>query len=166
MTDMHIPEGFLRGQTVRDRVTGFTGVLVSFAELANGSVHAQLQPKMKEGEASIPDLVSMDFFTLEVVDNALVGIMPPVEGSFAVNLGDRVRDRVTGLTGVVSERVVQQNGCLFVHVQPSTDHGLNSPRGAWADHKQVTKIGGTNPITTPVTPRTSGCATRTGTRCR
>jgi len=54
-----------------------------------------------------------------------------------ISMGDRVRDIVTGFTGVVIGRTSYINGCEQVLVQPRIDDNGKCPEGLWIDVDRV-----------------------------
>lgn len=50
-----------------------------------------------------------------------------------IGMGDRVRDVVTGFTGVVIGRTSYINGCEQALVQPRVDDAGKCPDGMWID---------------------------------
>ena len=67
------------------------------------------------------------------------------EGSSMVDLGDRVRDKVTGLEGVAIARSVYLFGCAQVCVAPPAQGGKSE--AAWFDEPrlEVVKCGAIDP---------------------
>jgi len=59
---------------------------------------------------------------------------------FKFNLGDKVRDKITGFTGIVTCRIEYLNGCLRVGVQPQEmekkDGSAKYPDNIWFDQQQ------------------------------
>lgn len=106
------------GNLVKDAVSGFTGIACSRIELMNGnvqfSVQPQLTPDSKPGE--YPDAMSIDFHSLEFVDERLAKTVT-TPGPVTVQLGDKVRDIVTGIEGIAINRVTFINGCIYYNVQ-------------------------------------------------
>jgi len=106
------------GATVRDAMTGFTGTAMSRVELLGGNVQFAVQPKLaadaKPGE--FPDAVNIDHHLLDFVD---VGLSPRATEPppVTVELGDKVRDIVTGINGIAVSRVTFLNGCIYYNVQ-------------------------------------------------
>jgi hypothetical protein len=143
MTDFAIPtidgEVLQRGWKVRDQFTGFTGIIDSFAELRNGSVQVQIQPKCSDDKLdTVPDLQSFDAFQLEILERTAPSGLPAPDLPFAVDLGEKVTDPVTGVSGVITERLITRNGCCFVLITPRI-HWLTGDRqrSVLVDHKQL-----------------------------
>lgn len=58
------------GTTVRDRITGFTGIVTGRVEYITGCNQALVQPKMKEDGAAMPESAWVDEQRLEAVAGA------------------------------------------------------------------------------------------------
>lgn len=55
-----------------------------------------------------------------------------------IKLGHRVRDTVSGLTGIVTCETTYLNGCVQLGVTPPVvDPGRNKPETAWLDKSQL-----------------------------
>lgn len=106
------------GQTVRDLISGFTGIAASKVDLMNGNVQFALQPKLlaKATPGEYPDSVNIDFHTLEFVDAGLSDRVT-APGPTTIQLGDKVRDTVTQLEGIAVNRITFMNGCIYYNVQ-------------------------------------------------
>ena len=57
-----------------------------------------------------------------------------------IGLGDRVRDAVTGFTGVVMARVEYLTGCNQVSVLPEAEKPGQLPAGEWLDIERVVSL--------------------------
>lgn len=106
------------GATVRDAITGFTGTASSRVDMMGGNVQFAVQPKLtseaKPGE--FPDAMNIDHHTLEFVDAGLSDRVT-TPGPITVQLGDKVKDIVTGIEGIATSRVTFMNGCIYYNVQ-------------------------------------------------
>lgn len=56
---------------------------------------------------------------------------------FAFNLGDRVRDRISGLTGIIVSRVQHLYGCTRYWIQPEEGKDGKPVDGWWIDEPQA-----------------------------
>lgn len=56
-----------------------------------------------------------------------------------MNLGDTVRDKVTGLEGIATSRCTYLNGCDHIAIQPRAKDG-RIPPAQWVDYPQVEVI--------------------------
>lgn len=55
----------------------------------------------------------------------------------AINLGDEVRDVVTGFRGIATGRSVFLHGCSRIAVQPKVVKDGKMPEAAWFDEPQL-----------------------------
>ena len=58
-----------------------------------------------------------------------------------MRLGQEVRDRVTGFTGIVTAKVEYLNGCVQYHVRPKVREDQKFPEGAYIDQEYLEVIG-------------------------
>jgi len=57
-------------------------------------------------------------------------------------LGDKLRDKVTGLEGIATQKCEMLNGCVQYYLQPKRDLKKNEqPKGDWVDDQQLEKAG-------------------------
>ncbi len=56
-----------------------------------------------------------------------------------IKLGQRVRDKITGFTGVAVSRCEYLNGCIQYSVQPPVDEKNLIPKDQWIDEQQLIK---------------------------
>jgi hypothetical protein len=105
------------GQTVRDAVTGFTGIAIQRRENLNGNVQFAVQPKQKDGEQTMPDAQFIDFHMLEYVDDGVSARVTPPTAQ-PIELGSKVRDKATGFEGIATSRATFLNGCIWYDVMP------------------------------------------------
>ena len=57
-----------------------------------------------------------------------------------INLGDKVRDPITGFEGIVTSRSEHINGCTRIGVQPPMDKDGRVPSPEWLDEPAVDLI--------------------------
>lgn len=90
------------GSTVRDTITGFTGIAIRRCDHLNGNVQYAVQPKGKDG--SYPEAVFLDYHTLDVIDDGVSDRATPVSETDII-LGQKVRDKATGFAGIAATKV-------------------------------------------------------------
>lgn len=105
------------GQTLRDRASGFTGIAVSRFDFLNGNVQYSLQPKAPEDATALPEAVSFDVQQLEIVD-AGISDTAGKPARTPIQVGQKVKDTITGLTGVATMKATYLNGCIAFLVTP------------------------------------------------
>jgi len=60
------------GQKVRDKVTGFEGIVVSKVDYITGCSQNGVTPQIKAGE-KYPDCTYIDYIRLEIIDEGVCG---------------------------------------------------------------------------------------------
>jgi len=74
-----------------------------------------------------------------------------------INLGDKVRDKVSGLIGTVTSRIEYLNGCIQYGIQPKVKKDATEIITWNIDENQLEKIGKTVKVKKP---KTNGGPTR------
>lgn len=148
------------GSTVRDVITGFTGIATQRCDYLNGNVQYAIQPKKDDG--SYPDAMFLDYHTLDVVDEGVSDRATPVAET-AIILGQKVRDKASGFTGIAIMKNSYLNGCVHFGVQPEVrkETLLNeNPVPSWIDHNRLEVVSdgliSDTPKTVEVKPRPPG----------
>ena len=97
------------GLTVRDEITGLTGICNSIMEYHTGTIQCCVQPK-GDGE-KIPEAYYIDPDTLVLVtDGPTVNVVEPlITDNF---IGKKIKDRITGSEGIATHRMTYINGCI------------------------------------------------------
>lgn len=105
------------GCTARDAVTGYQGIVIHKIEQLNGNVQFALQPKVnKDGEH--PTGMSIDQHLLEFVDEGVMSRVTPVSNPSDIQLGNKVKDILSGFEGYATQKSTYLNGCEIFVVQP------------------------------------------------
>jgi len=60
---------------------------------------------------------------------------------FKIELGKEVKDKVSGLKGIITSRSENLNMCNRYYVQPKADKDMKIPDGWWLDEMQLKIIG-------------------------
>ena len=60
---------------------------------------------------------------------------------FAVDMGKKVKDKVTGLTGIITARSENLYGCNRYLIQPPAGKDSKVPDAWWVDEDQMTVVG-------------------------
>ena len=131
------------GSTVRDVVSGFTGIAIQRLDQLNGNVQIGIQPKMAEGTNTYPDAMFIDHHMLDVMDEGVVGRTTEAP-EVAIKVGQRVKDRVSGLQGIATQKATYMNGCVSFLVVPAlecTDIGQTAPESNWIDFTRLQVLG-------------------------
>lgn len=108
------------GCVARDKVTGVNGVVIAHCELLHNCDRFTLQPKGLGKDGKPFETRSCDVLSLEYVGPSRHAVTPPTARPEASRpqLGDAVKDGLSGATGIVVRRTTWDNGCLRVVVQP------------------------------------------------
>lgn len=66
--------------------------------------------------------------------------MNTIDTTRAVNLGDRVRDKISGFQGIVTGRTEYLNGCARVVIEPEELHDGQIIESRYFDEQQIQVI--------------------------
>ncbi len=55
------------GDKVRDKISGFAGIVTSKTEFINGCVQYGITPRMKKGDKLYPESIAVDEVSIEVI---------------------------------------------------------------------------------------------------
>ncbi len=91
------------GSLVRDKITGFEGFVTDRVEHMHGCVRYGVQPPLKDGQ--LPDAKFFDGPDLSIVAPPKNDLPPAIKTTNALKLGVKVKDYLTGFTGIVVLRV-------------------------------------------------------------
>lgn len=70
---------YQNGIEVKDKVTGFTGIVECSALWLNGCKRYSIQPKIKTGEIKIPESVWIDEETIEKISDGVIEKVIPTQ---------------------------------------------------------------------------------------
>ena len=68
------------GDRVKDKVTGFAGIVTAKTEWLNGCVRLTVQPEKLEKDGKVKDGMSFDIEQLELVKSSAVRVQPQYTG--------------------------------------------------------------------------------------
>ena len=133
------------GYTLRDAITGFTGIAIASVASLTGTKQYFLQPKGTD-ESTIPEAQGMDWQRLDVVDAGVSARFVPPEPS-SIGMGQEVVSKVNAFRGKVIEISVSLAGCIRLSVE--SEHAMNgnvvgkegTGRICTADHKEWEVVG-------------------------
>lgn len=124
---------------VSDKVTGFKGFVVVRAEHMNGCIRYVVQPKTgKKGKRS--DSIIIDGPNLTVVAPPKDGLGKTKDTPNTFELGVKVRDRLTGLTGIAVVRVKHRYSGDRYGIQPPMDAEGVVPEVVQLDEEDLEQI--------------------------
>lgn len=127
------------GVEVRDRVSQFKGVVTQKIEQISGNVMYSVQPVSKKGE--YPDAYDIDGHLLEVIGVGVSKLLPEVDDSVTIKLGEAVQDVVTGFKGMAVSKVTFQNGCVHFVVAGKVSKDGKELLSFSVNHKRLKKTG-------------------------
>jgi hypothetical protein len=129
------------GATVRDAVTGLTGIATQWTEFQSGTIQLAVQPPNKKGENTLPDAHNIDIQLLDYVDEGLAArVTKPT--AVPIPLGSIVEDTVTGMKGTAVRRVIFINGCVYYDVVPKKKSAMfdDNPTAQFVDGTRLKVI--------------------------
>jgi hypothetical protein len=103
------------GSTAVDKASGYKGVITAKVEMINGNVQYAIVPKAKVGVGEYPAGVQLDDAQLDIVDEGISDTAATPMTS-DIKIGEKVKDLVTGLSGIVTSKTTFLNGCLYLMV--------------------------------------------------
>lgn len=110
------------GDRVKDPLSGLAGITIAITIWLHGSVRVSLQQEgTREGKPH--EATGFDQSQLTVIDKRVITPMVMQGTGPKINLGDRVKDPITKLTGIVTAHTVWLHGCDRVMVQPEKLEG-------------------------------------------
>lgn len=145
------------GRKVRDKVTGFTGIATSWHDKFDGAPQIGISPPVDDKGNNV-EALCFDVAQVEAVESKIhrtIEAVPPAPHSF--NLGDEVRDTISGFVGKITDFTTFLNGCVYVQLQPQTTKNEFPDRV----HLPINRVELKNPVKAPTEPpRRGGPVTR------
>lgn len=135
-----------RGNIVRDKVTGFTGVVKAITYWLNKCVRVDVQPVGLKG-GKVQDAHAFDIEQVQFVKKGKVPAIPLKPANPGVVLGCEAKDTITSFSGIVIARVEWLSGYQGFVLQPRklSDEKVPIP-GQNFDAEHVVYVGrGVNP---------------------
>ena len=125
---------------VCDKVTGFKGLVVVRVEHMNDCIrYVVLQPEVNE-EGKRPDSVVIDGPSLTIIATPKDGLAETKETPNTFELGVKVKDRLTGLTGIAVLRVKNRYSGDRYGIQPPMDKKGEIPGIVQLDEEDIEQI--------------------------
>ncbi len=143
------------GKTIRDKATGIQGSCYCYVEYLSGMKQYGLQPKPKEGDVALPEMIVIDTNMLEVVDDGLKDLVIPTDMNTVYALGDKVKHKVTSFTGVVTSRYFYLNGCAHMYAT-AEKFGEKGKPDTYKDDTKLWDLVKSHKIEQPTGPKTGG----------
>lgn len=124
---------------VCDKITGFKGFVVFRIEHMNACVRYGLQPELdKDGKR--PDFVIIDGPNLVIVDQPKDDLTKTNRTPNTFRLGVKMKDRITGLTGIAVFRVKHKYSGDRYGIQPSMNAKGEIPEIVQLDEQDIEQI--------------------------
>lgn len=106
------------GQKVRNRLSGIKGYVGSRTENISGYVWLHVHPAVKDEDATEePKAVASDECEWEALEGSVPRLDAPRVAITRFELGQRVKDKVTGFQGIAIARTEHLNRCWSYDVQ-------------------------------------------------
>lgn len=135
------PDQIARGMRIKDLTTGLTGICQARSDLLAGSIQFDITP---EGDGkTVPDGRMVDWQMLAIVDDGLKHAASPPDPNVTIRLGEQVKDEITGLEGIASDKITFFNGCVYFGITPKIEKKTpgKAPSTVLYDHKRLKRIG-------------------------
>jgi heat shock protein HspQ len=117
------------GDQVKDRITGFEGVVTAMARYMNNTPRAAVKSReLREGRPQSAEW--FDLCNLELVTAGVIPVEPA--GDMPFKFGDEVKNTLSPFKGRVMGYVVHSTGCIRVGVWPNA---LNADSGTPVDEQ-------------------------------
>lgn len=106
-------ETFALGDEVRDKLTGFQGVICAIYEPIDSAKRYAVHPRtLKDNQ--LQKGIYLDGVSLKLVKAGALKPTKPAKPT--LKLGDKVTDKITGFAGVLTGVTHSHNGCRLWHV--------------------------------------------------
>lgn len=136
------------GDVAKDSVTGFQGVATGYSTHLNNCPRWTLQPQeVKDGKAI--ESRTFDAPLVEFVGPSGIPVIPVTRSADPPELGDTVRDVITGLEGVVLSTYIFSAGCVRTSVQPRALKDGLPVDPSWFDECHLLVVTRANPKPKP-----------------
>jgi hypothetical protein len=118
------------GMKAKDIVTGYEGIVISICAYISGCDRVSLQAPMQDGK--IPEGHTFDVTQLQITDTKRILEVTPEPAK--IELGQKVKEPMSGLTGVAYGRCVYLNGCARIAVVQEVNRN-NDMKMEWLDEE-------------------------------
>lgn len=142
------------GSRVRDLITGFEGAVIGRTEWLYGCARIVVEGlELKDGKPHDPQ-----WFDEQRVEELEQGKYPvsPARCGIDITLGNKVKDKVTGFTGIAVAKTIWSSGNVTIQIEPTTlEKGEPVPSHAF-EYARIEKIEDTKPPVSAQSSATSG----------
>lgn len=119
------------GQKVRNRLSEIEGYVAMRTENISGWVWLSVQPAVTDDKSKEPETVSGDECEWEAVGGSVPRLADPRVPIARFELGQRVRDKISGFKGIAIARTEHLNRCWSYDVQAETTKKEDGASGAY-----------------------------------
>lgn len=131
------------GNIISEPAANITGIAVQIMRELSGNTRWLLQPPGKE-DGTLPEALFVDDNMVDFIDDGVADRVVPAAAPL-FELGDKVRDKVSGFEGVLTIENVYLNGCRYFAAHGKTNGkkeapSMNLPQDRWE------KIGVAQPV--------------------
>lgn len=137
---VHSPNDIKLGMTIKCLQSGLEGTASTKRWTLDGSVTFAIQPVSESGNV-LHDSIYVDYHSIAIVDNHLSGRAEPEDPTCKVQLGDRVRDVISGFEGVAFEKMMFLNGCVYFMIRNEELNKDGKMTETFLNHKSLEIIG-------------------------
>jgi len=127
------------GSLVRDKITGFKGYVVCRAEHLNDCLRYGIQPPLDK-EKQLPESKVIDGPNLEVIAPPKKDVPQMPETSDTFNLGVKLKDVISGLTGIAVVRIKNMSSGDRYGIQPRVNKKGDIPDIRTFDEEELVQI--------------------------
>lgn len=103
------------GNKAKDAASGFTGIVTEMLIQRNGNIMFGICPESKEGNQK-PDPLFFDWNLVDFVDEGLADRVPEFKHDNLHEIGDKVKDEISGYSGEITSKCYYVNGCVLYGV--------------------------------------------------
>lgn len=103
---------FPAGIKAKCKITNIAGTIVCRSESLNGMLQYALQPPARAGAEKAPDALWVDEANIVPArGQKLASLLKSNKAGFHYPMGDRVKSRINGYTGIIIKRISDLNNC-------------------------------------------------------
>lgn len=109
------------GTRVRDLITGMTGVAIARTEWLYGCARVGVESVEIKKDGKPSDAVWLDEQRVEAVDGEKA-FTPVTPQEYPIKLGSKIKDKLTGFSGLAVAKTVWFSGSTTFQIEPTTMH--------------------------------------------
>lgn len=122
------------GQKVKCIVTGLEGITTCRGDYLSGVSRWEVQPP-KDKDGNVPETFMVDAPQLVVVDKKRIVICEELKE--IVKMGQKVRDPISDIEGIVVGQALYLNGCRRILIGLKKDKDGKLQKSIWIDEPQL-----------------------------